>query len=116
MLRVPCSNFDQITVVTGNMMHLKHFGAVSKGARDVLIGRDVVAADGDEREEPEAESFRVDLGAVAADDTSCLELANSLENRRGSQPYRTCDVDLCFASIGLELIQDLKINGIEGSF
>ena len=116
MLRVPCANFDQIAVVAGNMMHFKHFGAVSKGARDVLIGRSFVTADGNEREECEAESLRVDLSAVAADYPSSFELANSLENRRGCQPYRTGDVDLCFAGIRLELIQDLEIDGIEGSF
>ena len=115
MLRVTCADFDQVAVIAGNMMHFKHFGAVSKGARDVLIGRDVVAADGDEREEPEAESFRVDLCAVAANHTSSFELANPLENRRGGQTDRTGDVDLSFAGIRLELIQDLEIDGIEVS-
>jgi hypothetical protein len=116
VLRVSCPDLDQIAVIACNMMHFKHFGAVSKGSGNVLIGRGLVATDRDEREESEAESFRVDLGAVAADHTSSFELANPLENRRRCQPHRTGDVDLCFAGIRLELIQDLEVDGIEGSF
>ena len=116
MLGISCADLDQIAVVACNMMHFKHFGAVRKGSRDVLVGRGVVAPDSNEREEPEAESLRVDLGTVAADHTPSFELANPLENRRGGQTDRTGDVDLCFAGIRLELIQDLEIDGIEVSF
>ena len=116
MLRVSCPDLDQIAVVACNMMHFKHFRAVSKGSGNVLIGRGLVAADRDERQESEAESFRVDLCAVAANHTSSFELANPLENSRWGQPHRPGDVDLCFAGIRLELIQDLEIDGIEGSF
>jgi hypothetical protein len=116
VLRVTCADFDQIAVIAGNMMHFKHFGAVRKGSRDVLVRRGVVAADSNEREKREAESLRVDLCTVAADHTPSFELANPLENRRGGQTDRTGDVDLCFAGIRLELIQDLEIDGIEVSF
>ena len=115
MLRVTCADFDQVAVIAGNMMHFKHFGAVRKGSRDVLVGRGVVAPDSNEREEPEAESLRVDLGTIASDHTPSFELANPLENSRWGQPHRPGDVDLCFAGIRLELIQDLEIDGIEVS-
>jgi len=116
VLRIPCANFDQIAIIARNMMHFKHFCAVSEGSSDVLVGRSIVAADRDKRQESEAQSLRVHLSAVAADHTSSFELANPLENRRRGQPHRTGDVDLCFAGIRLELIQDLEIDGIEGSF
>jgi len=115
VLRVTCADFDQVAVIAGNMMHFKHFGAVRKGSRDILVGRGIVAADRDERQESEAQSFRVHLSSVAADHTSSFELANPLENRRGGQTDRTGDVNLCFAGIRLELIQDLEIDGIEVS-
>ena len=116
MLGISCADLDQIAVVACNMMHFKHFGAISKGSGDVLIGRGLVAADRDECQKGEPESFRVDLCAVAANHTSSFELANPLENSRWGQPHRPGDVDLCFAGIRLELIQDLEIDGIEGSF
>ncbi len=87
MLRVTCADFDQIAVIAGNMMHFEHFGAVREGSRDVLVGRGVVAADSNEREEPEAESLRVDLCTVAAEPHPELRAYESArEPPRGPEP------------------------------
>ena len=79
----------------------------------------VVAADGNERESGPRKPLRVDLAAPSAADHTreSFELADPARRTAGGRADRTGDVDLCCcdASIRLELIRILEIDGIEVS-
>ena len=115
MLGIPRPYFDQVTVVAGHVMDLEHFGAIRQRAGYALIGQGLIAADGDECEQPEAEGLGIDLRAIAADDAPGFELADPFEDRRGGEADRTGDIHLGFARVRLELIEDLEVDWVEGS-
>jgi hypothetical protein len=116
VFRVASPDFDQITVIACNMMYFKDFCAVGQGASDVLVRRGLVASDGHEGEEPEAQRFGVDLSAIASDHSPGFELADPLQHSRGGKPDRPGDFSLGFPGVRLELVENLEVYGIERSF
>lgn len=116
MLCVSRANLDQVAVVARNVMDLQHFRAIGQRLGYALIGRSLVAPDCDERQQAQAKSLRVDLRTIAANDASCFEFPDSLENSRGSEPNRSGNVDLGLAGVCLKLVENLEIYRIESSF
>jgi RNA polymerase sigma-70 factor, ECF subfamily len=94
-------------------MHLEHFAHPSELVCRASVRRDLVGANEDEGGEPEAEHSRVDARLVAGDDASLLELANAIEDRRGSHAESSRDLGICHTAVGLEQLEDLPIDGIE---
>ena len=78
MLGVVRAHFDEITVVAGDVMDLEYFGELGQRLRDPILGPGFVAADRHEGEQPQAKGLGIDLGGVAAEDATGLELADPL--------------------------------------
>ena len=58
---------------------------------------------------------RIHLRGVALHDAARFELADALEHSRRRQPDRAGDIDLRLPGVGLELVEDLKVDGVEVS-
>ena len=64
MLGVARPHFDQVAVVAGDVMDFEDFrDCAPSDIRDAILGAGLVAADGDEGEEPEAERPGIDRAA-----------------------------------------------------
>ena len=75
-----------------------------------------LAPHGDERQHPEPERARVHPRGVLGDDASGFELAEPFQHGGRRQPDRPDNVYLRFAGVGLQQIEDLRIDGVQLSF
>ena len=102
MFGVVRADFDQIAVVAGDVMHLEDFRKLGKCLGNPVLGARLVASDGNEGQQPEAERLGIDLGGVALERTAGFELANPFEDCGRCQTDGARDLDLGFASVCLE--------------
>ena len=80
MLGVACADLDQVAIVAGDMVRFENFGKLREGAGNAILRTGLIASNGNEGEQAQAEGFRVDVCRVALEDAAGFELPDSLEN------------------------------------
>ena len=115
MLGVVRAHLDEIAVVAGNVVDLEHLGELGQRLSDPILGAGLVAANGHEGEQSEAQGLGIDLGGVAAEGAPGFELADPLEHRRRGESDDPGNLYLRLAGVGLEEVEDLEVGVVERS-
>src|SRR5262249_55534475 len=115
VLGVARADFNQVTVVASDVMHLENFREIYQRLRNTVIriGTAVITSHSHEGEQAKADGPRIYLRAVPLKDAPRFELADSFEDSRRGEANGPGDVDLGFPSIRLEALDDLQVRWIE---
>lgn len=115
MLGVSRADFDQVTVVAGNVMNLEDLRKLGERLRNAILGASLVAANGNVREEAEAKYLGIHYRGVTLQRASGLELPNALEHCGRRQADGAGYLNLCLAGVGLKEVEDLQVDFVGDS-
>ena len=115
VLGVARAHFDEVAVVAGDVVDFEDFGQLRQRLGDAVLGSGLVAADGDEGEQPQAERLGIDLGGVAPERAAGFELANPFQHRRRRQADGPRNLYLRLAGVVLQELENLQVDVVERS-